>query len=383
MSIPKPPELTNNPSQVSEEPGLTPKKLLIYTLLGTVLIIAAIGFLFTKQNKNTKENTVATNTINTKDINRALAENLATLERINQQTQAKLNQVAQTQIVSQPTSSQPIQSTQPVATQPNETAIRAYHARLNAPTLMYSAEQNTMSLSTSAPQVANSAISNAIYAGKGANAAFINQTSETETTNVTSIKNPDFTIASGEIIHAALETAINSDLPGDVRAVVTMPVYAYVGNQPLIPSGSRLLGQYASSVVQGQQRVLIVWNRVILPDGTTAQLDSPSTDSLGQSGQGADSIETHFWSRFGQATLLSILGAGAANVGVNGSDQYNSASEYRSAIAQSLSDSASASLQNSINNSPTLHIEQGAAINVFVARDLSFYDVLNQENDHA
>jgi type IV secretion system protein VirB10 len=375
--------MPDNPSLVSEEPGLTPKKLLIYTMLGTMLVIVSMGFIFSKPHKEQKEIETATNTINTKDINRALAENLATLERINQQTQARLNQEKSALSPPSVTITNDTPSQEPSVNQPNEASIRAFRARLNAPTLMYSAEQNAaVTLPITNAQNVNNNVSNAIYAGKGSNAAFINQTSESDTTTATSIKNPDYTVASGEMIHAALETAINSDLPGSVRAVVTMPVYAYIGNQPLIPAGSRLLGQYASSVVQGQQRILVVWNRVLLPDGTTAQLDSPSTDPLGQSGQGADSVETHFWSRFGQATLLSILGAGAANVGVNGGDQYNSASEYRSAITQSLNDSAAASLQNTINNSPTLHIEQGAAINVFVTRDLSFYDVMNRENNN-
>lgn len=385
MSILLPPSLSENPSQVSEEPGLTAKKLLAYTLLGTMLIIISIGFIFSNSHKEKKVEPPSSSTINTKEVNRAIEENLATLERINQQAQARLNEVTQSASSSPATVPSLPQISSVTANQANESATRAYQARLNAPTLMYSADQGTAASSPIAmtQAVSNSNnVTNAIYAGKGNNAAFINQTSDIDTATATAMKNPDYTIASGEMIHAALETAINSDLPGSVRAVVTMPVYAYTGIQPLIPSGSRILGQYASSIVQGQQRILIVWNRVILPDGTTAQLDSPSTDQLGQSGQGADSIETHFWSRFGQATLLSILGAGTATAGVNSGDQYNSASEYRTAIAQSLSDSASASLQNTVNNSPTLHIEQGAAINVFVARDLSFYNVMNQGNEN-
>lgn len=374
MTSPEPTKQQHNEaSLVSEAPGLTPKKLLIYTLLGTVIIIISIGLIFSTPKADKKIPPATEDTIDIKEMNRSLEANLASLQRLNQQAQKNLNQAMQTGPM--PTMATTTTIANAPATIPDETINRAYRARLNAPTLMYAAAQNNSPVAI--PGTNAIAATAAIYAGKSNNADFMNQTTATETSAATVIKHPDDTIAAGEMIHAVLETAINSDLPGSVRAVVAMPVYGYTSAQILIPAGSRLLGQYASSIIQGQQRVLIVWNRVILPDGTTAALDSPSTDPLGQSGQGADSIETHFWARFGESTLLSILGAGTATVGVNNTDEYNSASEYRMAIAQSLNDSAAESLENSVNNSPTLHIQQGAAINVFVARDLSFYDVLN------
>jgi type IV secretion system protein VirB10 len=105
--------------------------------------------------------------------------------------------------------------------------------------------------------------------------------------------------------------------------------------------------------------------------------DSPNADSLGRAGQGADSVNTHFFARFGEAALLSIIGAGASNVGVGNLDQYNSAAQYRVAIAQSFQQSAGQSLQSTLPQKPTLRIYQGAQINVFVAHDLSFYNVLS------
>ena len=126
---------------------------------------------------------------------------------------------------------------------------------------------------------------------------------------------------------------------------------------------------------------MVIWSRIILPDGIAVQLNSPGTDSLGRAGQGADSVNTHFLARFGEAALLSIIGAGASSTGVGDGDQYNSAAQYRMAVAQSFQQSAQKSLQGTLPMKPTVHIHQGAAINVFVAHDLSFYHVLKNVDE--
>ena len=248
---------------------------------------------------------------------------------------------------------------------------KEYVARQNAPTSMYSSPISQITNPTSGAHVRQ-----VVFAGQGANAQFANSSSTTTAVQATRIPHPGFTIASGEFLHAVLETAITSDLPGMVRAVVSRPAYAYTGERTIIPAGSRLIGQYSSALVQGQNRVMIIWNRIILPSGIAVQLNSPGTDSLGRAGQGADSVNTHFFARFGESTLLSLIGAGAAMSGVSQGDQYNSASQYRMAIAQSFKQSAQQSLQGTLPMKPTLHIYQGANINVFVAHDLSFYNVL-------
>jgi type IV secretion system protein VirB10 len=243
---------------------------------------------------------------------------------------------------------------------------------------MFSESKNTNNLGVQSKlQNSNSASSNsATFAGQGVNTAFGNQSMSTTSVIAKKIAHPEYTIASGEFLHAVLETAIDSDLPGEIRAVVSQPVYAYIGETPLIPAGSRLIGQYSSSVMQGQNRVFVVWNRVILPNGVSAQINSPGTDQLGISGQGADDVYTHFFARFGEASLLSIIGAGAATGGVNNGDQYNSAAQYRMAISQSFQQSANNSLQGTLATQPTLSIDQGASINVFVAHDIDFYSVM-------
>lgn len=209
---------------------------------------------------------------------------------------------------------------------------------------------------------------------KDANTQFMQQVSTrgTETATASNIGPLNTVIAEGSLIHATLESATNSDLPGNLRASVSEPVYSEDGTQVLIPRGSRLIGQYKSGMLQGQSRVFVVWTRVITPSGVSVQLGSPGVDSLGVAGLGADEINRHFWERFGNASLLSLIGAGAANVGVNGSDQNNSTASYREAVASSSAQSADQSLQLDNRIAPTLKTYQGKPIIVFVAKDLHF-----------
>jgi len=199
--------------------------------------------------------------------------------------------------------------------------------------------------------------------------------SDEVTIQAESINHPENTVVSGEFIHAILNVAINSSLPGMVSATVSHPVYAFTQQNVMIPKGSRVVGEYQSQIYQGQSRIFVIWNRLILPNGITIKLGSPSTDTIGQSGSRADTINRHFFVRFGQATLLSILGAGVATYDVDGDDQDNSASEYRSAVADSLQQSANQSLKGSIATAPTLTLHQGKKINIFVAHDLDFSKV--------
>jgi type IV secretion system protein VirB10 len=224
--------------------------------------------------------------------------------------------------------------------------------------------------------------SNSQSQSKDANTQFLNQISSqtVDTVNATKIGNLNSIIAEGSLIHATLESATNSDLPGYVRATVREASFSEDGSQVLIQPGSRLIGQYKSGMLQGQSRIYIVWSRLITPDGVSVNLGSPGVDSLGVAGMGADEIDRHFWERFGTASLLSLIGAGAANNGVSNSDQNNSASEYRAAVASSFAQSASQSLQQESNIAPTLKTYQGKPIMVFVAKDIHFERVMKQLN---
>jgi type IV secretion system protein VirB10 len=200
--------------------------------------------------------------------------------------------------------------------------------------------------------------------------------------NAAPIGSLSYIIAEGSLIHATLETATNSDLPGSVRAIVSDPSYSEDGTHVLIPQGSRLIGQYKSGMSQGQSRIFMVWTRLITPSGISIQLGSPGVDALGMAGVGADEINRHFWQRFGTGSLLSIIGAGAANAGVSPGDQDNSVSAYRTAVANSFAQSANQTLQEDSKIPPTLVTYQGKPIIVFVAKDLNFQNAILKTVSH-
>src|SRR5436190_18117583 len=323
---------------------------LIYWLVGGVLTVILV---FMLSSNHPKTRSVSTENLTSSDYQSSLNENLARL---------KAMKAEKSMVTFSDQASQTVHSN----------TSKEYLARQNAPTSMYSGDVETTNNGT-----ANNT-QEATLIGQGSNENFANTSSKAETVEANRIVHPDYTIASGELLPAVLETAINSDLPGIVRAVVSQPTYSYTGAQALIPSGSRLIGQYSSAVIQGQNRVMVIWNRIILPNGITVQLNSPGIDDLGRAGQGADSVNTHFFARFGESALLSLIGAGAATAGVNNQDQNNSSAQYRMAISQSFQQSAEQSLQGTLAIKPTLHIHQGTSIHVFVARDLSFYKVLKK-----
>jgi len=251
---------------------------------------------------------------------------------------------------------------------------KAIVARRNAPTQMYSGNKGASAGADTDNNNNTKTITDKSAFGQYANS----QPSDVETVSAQPIAHPEYTIVQGEFIHANLETAINSDLPGMVRAVIAKPIYAYAGSVPLIPAGSRLVGQYTSTASNGaaSDRVFIIWNRIITPNGLSIMINSPGADSLGRSGMSADAKDAHFFQIFGNATLISLIGAGVSNYGVSSADQTNSASAYRESVAESFRDTASDVLKDNTNISPTLHIHQGNQIVVFVAKDLDLYSAL-------
>jgi type IV secretion system protein VirB10 len=180
----------------------------------------------------------------------------------------------------------------------------------------------------------------------------------TETARARRLTNPATTIPQGALIAAVLETGINSDLPGFVRAVVSRDVRSFDGSRVLIPRGSRLVGEYTADVALGQSRALVVWNRVIRPDGVSIQITSPGTDTVGRSGL-SGRVDRHLWQRYGPGVLLTTLNAALSS---NNSTQV-------------VLGSATAAVPQPENIKPTVTVDPGTAIQVFVARDLDFTGV--------
>jgi type IV secretion system protein VirB10 len=182
------------------------------------------------------------------------------------------------------------------------------------------------------------------------------------------IENPDTVIPQGAVIAAVLETAINSDLPGFTRAVVSRDVRGFSGKLVLIPRGSRLIGQYRSGVALGQSRAFVIWTRLIRPDGVTIDLGSPGADAVGRGGL-EGRVDRHYLRRFGSAIVLSLISAAASQADDNTQVIINSSR------GGGISDAAAVALEKEIDQPPTIKVNQGAPIRVFIARDLNFTGV--------
>ena len=179
----------------------------------------------------------------------------------------------------------------------------------------------------------------------------------------TRMKNPDQTVSQGTLIPAVLETAINSDLPGYVRAVVSSDIRSFDGSRVLVPRSSRLIGQYKSGVAAGQTRAYVMWTRLIRPDGVSVALASPAVDAAGQTGL-TGTVDGHFMKRFGSALLLSVVG-GASTLAGGGAGLIMSGGQSAASVATS---------QNG-QIPPTIKVRQGQPIRVFTAKDLDFSTV--------
>lgn len=241
-------------------------------------------------------------------------------------------------------------------------------------------------------------------ADSDANKAFLAQSEQATTGLVKAQKfaRTDALVSQGTLIRGFIETAINTDLPGMVRAVVREDVRSLDGRRVLIPKGSRLVGEYKSGLSRGQKRVFIVWSRVIRSDGMSVEIASPGADRLGRAGMGGI-VDTHFFERFGSAIMLSLIGGAAEYVaslgdsGEQGTTSYTttnpttgevttvttqpnrSAAEAHSIAAEKsstmLQDIANEAFKDSAQIPPTIYIAQGEEVIVFVRRDLDFSDL--------
>ena len=191
--------------------------------------------------------------------------------------------------------------------------------------------------------------------------------SEPDRARATTLHDLPDTVPQGAMIPGVLETALDSDLPGYARAVVSRDVRGFDGSNILIPRGSRVIGQYKSAVAQGQSRAFVIWTRVIRPDGVSIQIGSSGTDPLGRAGL-SGRVNTHFLARFGGSILLSVINAGIASLTTRPSTEVVIGSTQ-----EATGMAASALLPGNV--SPTIKVPQGTPIRIFVARDLDFSSV--------
>lgn len=247
---------------------------------------------------------------------------------------------------------------------------RRMEQRIASPQLIY--DQSSGAASMGASHQAGG--TGSLLAGDDPNTAFANQNAnlDVETATASQLQNLHSLIPQGTMIGGILETAIQSDLPGMVRAVISEDVYSFDGSHLLIPKGAKLVGRYRSGVMRGQSRIFVIWNRLIRNDGVSVNIGSYGTDALGRSGLDGE-VDTHFFERFGSSVLLSMIDAGL-QIGVNAMDDADTATIALQA-GSDLSRSSEIALENSIAIPPTIHVDQGKRIKVFVGKDLDFSQV--------
>ncbi len=182
-----------------------------------------------------------------------------------------------------------------------------------------------------------------------------------------------YEVKAGSVISAILVTGLNSDLPGNVIAMVKENVYDTVsGEYLLIPQGTRMLGLYDSMVSYGQKRVQVVWERMIRPDGSSIMLENmPGVDLAGMSGY-KDKVDNHFDRLVGGALLSSILSVGATvSQGTYTNDQ-NMTTQQRLAasVGQDINNAGQQITRKNLDIQPTLKIRAGMTVNILVNKDM-------------
>jgi type IV secretion system protein VirB10 len=202
---------------------------------------------------------------------------------------------------------------------------------------------------------------------------FLTQASDrtTEASGVVKVPRSPYELLAGTVIAAALVTGIDSDLPGEVMASVTQSVYDTVtGHYLLIPQGSRLVGAYDSEVAFGQRRVLLVWTRLIRPDGSSIVLDRlPGMDTEGHAGL-EDQVDYHWGRIIAGAAISTLLGINAQLVAQNQSNG-SVIVATRDSAQDSVNQTGQQLTRKNLDVQPTLRVRPGFELRVLIQRDLT------------
>jgi len=177
-----------------------------------------------------------------------------------------------------------------------------------------------------------------------------------------------YMLSAGTVLAASLLTGLNSDLPGLVTAQITENAFdSATGRILLVPQGARLIGDYDSVVAFGQRRALVVWKRIIFPDGSAMEVDNlPATDTAGYAGL-SDRIDLHSWQLLKGAGLSTLLGVGA-ELTIGGDGDLISA--VRDSIQQNAARTGDQIVSRNLNVQPTLRVRPGWPLRVLISKDL-------------
>jgi type IV secretory pathway VirB10-like protein len=209
--------------------------------------------------------------------------------------------------------------------------------------------------------------------GKDRKLAFVNASIDRRTTSLDRVTKPasPYIVQSGSVISAALITGIRSDLPGQITAQVTENIFdSPTGRSLLIPQGTRLIGIYDSQIAVGQSRVLLVWTRLIMPNGRSIILErQPAADTGGNAGL-QDEVDNHGVELFRAALLTTLLSVGADLGSGTSNGDSTVIQALRRGAGDSLNQTGQQIVRRNLNMQPTLAIRPGFPVRVIVNRDL-------------
>lgn len=223
---------------------------------------------------------------------------------------------------------------------------------------------------TSTPSIAGLNLGNQQGAAQNSDLAFLNGSVDRRTVAPDRVMAPasPYVLQAGSVIPAALITGIRSDLPGQITAQVTQHIYdSPTGNTLLVPQGTRIVGEYSNDVTFGDQRVLLVWNRLIFPNGRSIVLErQPGADTQGYAGL-EDGVDYHWWDLAKAAGLSTLLAVGAE---FTMDDDERLIQAIRNGAQDTINDAGQQIVQRQLQVVPTLTIRPGFPMRVIVTRDL-------------
>lgn len=338
----------------------------LITVLGFIFILGAAGALIVAVNKDKSGKP------KTKAQSEQIANNLPAL----------VIPAAPTPIAITPTQPVSFQQGQPIA--PNGKPVLDWTDRKMSGTLLVPIQTNSGAEATTtavrpiteADGDMSTAFAEGRGQGRGANNELAARLEPTITKGASAAMLPDrnYLITKGTTLDCALETALDSTIPGLTTCRLTRDVYSDNGQVLLLDRGSQLVGEYQGGLKQGQVRLFVLWTRAKTPNGVIIALNSPGTDALGRSGL-EGWVDNHFIERFGAAILISLIKDSLAiianrSVPSNGgtTNIYGGASTGGERVVEKI-------LESTVNIPPTIIKNQGDHIQVMVARDLDFSGV--------
>ena len=227
-------------------------------------------------------------------------------------------------------------------------------------------------IAASTPAAAPAAVAAAGAAPQDHKLAFLNRPADQRTVSKERLQPAasPYVLQAGSVIPAALITGLRSDLPGPVTAQVTEDVYDSVaGSILLIPQGARLIGQYDAQVAFGQSRALLVWTRLIMPNGRSIRLErQPGADTEGYAGL-EDQVDNHWATLFKAAILSTILSVGS-EAGMSANNYGSLADALQQGVSQSINQTGQQVVSRSLSVQPTITIRPGFPVRVMVTADL-------------